>query len=119
MLNLRGVYLSNDASSPTSISGILRDRDPTATISGIHFSSSFVGNMGAPLKSFSLSRGFDSIDSYTTHSSRARSSGEHAVVSIEWNTEDEMLETSSDPLFAGLREPEVVAGAARCGLHAV
>ncbi|KAI0760580.1 hypothetical protein C8Q74DRAFT_1451481 [Fomes fomentarius] len=111
MLNLRGVYLSNDASSATSISGFLRDRDPTATISGIHFSSSVVGNMGAPLKSFPLSLGSDSVDSYTAHSSRTRFSDKHAGVPVEWDTEDETLETSSDPLFAGLREPEVVAGA--------
>lgn len=91
MLNLRGVYLINRDNNvhgvaPTNL------HDPTATISGMRFSSSIVGNMGAPLSSSLFSYGSPTLSAHESDRSR----------SVGWSVEDEDLETSGNPLFAGL-----------------
>ncbi|KAI0718679.1 hypothetical protein C8T65DRAFT_637749 [Cerioporus squamosus] len=94
MLNLRGVYLvdSDDVPDPNNLNA-----DPTATISGVRFSSSIVGNMGAPLNSTLFSYGSTTLGAEDL-SDRSGTG---------WSVEDEMLETSGDPLFARLgREDE-------------
>ncbi|RPD74157.1 hypothetical protein L226DRAFT_613552 [Lentinus tigrinus ALCF2SS1-7] len=93
MLNLRGVYLSD----PSDVHGtpLPNTTDRTATISGMRFSSSIVGNMGAPLNSSLFS------DSYGSSTLSAHES-DRSTDMEGWRVEDETLETSENPLFAGL-----------------
>lgn len=96
MLNLRGVYLSDTTTygSTTSTSRF------GAPHSGIRFSSSVVGNMGAP-----LSFGSATLTSYsTTPTIHDRREEHNTSLETEWDLKDETLETSRDPLSAGLRK---------------
>ncbi|KAI0641341.1 hypothetical protein C8Q79DRAFT_1014296 [Trametes meyenii] len=82
MLNLRGIYLTNHATETTFTNGDDHFAR-TGDMSTLHFSS-VVGNMGAPLETFS-----------PRDTSFAGSRG--------CTTDDGTLEMSSDPLFAGLQ----------------
>ncbi|KAI0717045.1 hypothetical protein C8Q76DRAFT_767797 [Earliella scabrosa] len=102
MLNLRGVYLSDrSGTSTTSTSGV---HSRSHTVSGIRFSSSVtVGNMGAPLHSSFGSRTLNSVTIGGHDDGYAQDFDENRAVGKGWEMEDERLETSSDPLFAGLK----------------
>ncbi len=91
MLNLRGVYLvdSDDERGPDTA-------DSAATIT-MRFSSSIVGNMGAPLNSSLFSYGSSTLRAQDSDHSDAEGD-----VGVDWSVEDEILEASGDPLLAGL-----------------
>ncbi|KAI0760593.1 hypothetical protein C8Q74DRAFT_1372429 [Fomes fomentarius] len=96
MLNLRGVYLS-DTTTHASTASTSRFGTPH---SAIRFSSSVVGNMGAP-----LSFGSATLTSYSTTPTIHDRREEHdTILETEWDLKDETLETSRDPLSAGLRK---------------
>lgn len=94
MLNLRGVYLSS------SIGGESEDTttyhfgtgSTARGMSTLHFTSSIVGNLGAPVQTFGSSAG-------------TRSTAVDDGDAVD-DTEGEKVEVSSDPLFVGLRRPE-------------
>ena len=97
MLNLRGVYLTNTATDFTGTNSGTYTRHGSATLTGLQFSTSgIVGHMGAPLHSFSSSKA-----TWTLNGSSRAIGGEEGEKS-EWKMDDETLETSSDPLYAGL-----------------
>ncbi|KAI0667272.1 hypothetical protein C8Q78DRAFT_1082392 [Trametes maxima] len=89
MLNLRGIYLADSADETTFTSGDTHF-PRSGNLSMLHFSS-VVGNMGAPLETSS-----------PRHTTFVSSIGSTVTA------EDDTLETSSDPLFAGLRRPNHV-----------
>ncbi|KAI0754200.1 hypothetical protein C8Q80DRAFT_1094487 [Daedaleopsis nitida] len=105
MLNLRGVYLSSDRVHYDSHGGVLppSQSDFTATtLSAIHFSSAIVGNMGAPLHT-SSSLGSQTLYSPSQASYSVRGArSDYGDGETGWEMEDDGVETSSDPLVAGL-----------------
>lgn len=103
MLDLRGVYLIDQLRSHPG------DTDPYddtyLPLSGLRFSGSIVGNMGAPLDTFGVGT--------KTHV-RSPSGASSVGASSEWThwserdseeTDMETLETSQDPLSVGLYHP--------------
>ncbi|RDX51742.1 hypothetical protein OH76DRAFT_1346339 [Lentinus brumalis] len=91
MLNLRGVYLvDSDDDRRTDAA------DSAATIT-MRFSSSIVGNMGAPLNSSLFSYGSSTLRAQDSDHSDAEGDA-----GVDWSLEDETLEASGDPLLAGL-----------------
>ncbi|KAJ8463740.1 hypothetical protein ONZ51_g10056 [Trametes cubensis] len=94
MLNLRGVYLSSSISGESEDTTTYHFGTGSAArgISTLHFTSSIVGNLGAPIQTFGSSAGTRST---------AVDDGDAAE-----DMEGEKLEVSSDPLFVGLRRPE-------------
>ena len=89
MLNLRGVYLADTATSITGTNSGTYKRHGIVTLTGSQFSASvIVGNMGAPA-------------TWTLNGLSRAIEGEEGGES-EWKMEDEALVASSDPLYAGL-----------------
>lgn len=95
MLSLRGVYLS-DRSTDTEPAGTSDAYASSAYFSTMRFSSSIVGNMGAPLDTF----GTDA-----KHYSLGTSEGEGEGEGDSDELESEAPEMSRDPLLAGLHHP--------------
>ncbi|KAH9888046.1 hypothetical protein C8Q73DRAFT_748392 [Cubamyces lactineus] len=90
MLNLRGVYLSDATGLSEDTTYHLGTDSSERAVSTLHFTSSIVGNLGAPVHTFGSSSGSRST----------------AVDDVMVDAEDEKPEVSSDPLFVGLHHPE-------------
>ena len=103
MLNLRGVYLSSGSSHGSS--NVHSSFDAAGTVSGIEFASSVVGNLGAPLHAPLGSPTFSASESPTETAADGADSRTRPYTwdeGADWEMEDESLETSRDPLVAGL-----------------
>ncbi|OJT13703.1 hypothetical protein TRAPUB_9739 [Trametes pubescens] len=102
MLDLRGVYLADALHShPDSDGGDDTLAPGHAELSRLRFSTSVVGNMGAPLDTFGVgskshARSF-SGSSWGGRSGWSRETDETEADTLE--------ETSEDPLFVGLHHP--------------
>lgn len=96
MLDLRGVYLAYAVPSHPDFDGGNDTLAPGhAELSRLRFSTSVVGNMGAPLDTFGVGS-----------KSHARSfSGGSGWSRETEETEADTFETSEDPLFADLHHP--------------
>ncbi|KAI0331754.1 hypothetical protein GY45DRAFT_1248260 [Cubamyces sp. BRFM 1775] len=98
MLNLRGVYLSSTTTSSAEGDTTYHfgTNSTARALSTLHFTSSVVGNMGAPVHTFG---------SASSSGSRSATVGDGGgdIVGVE---EVEKPEMSSDPLFVGLHHPE-------------
>ena len=97
MLNLRGVYLAASELPPGS-------SDETVQVSwsipfpGLRFSSTVsVGNLGAPLTHRVMSSVTNLVGLENLGGAGGKEEGPD-----EWSVEDEVLESSRDPLAAGL-----------------
>ncbi|KAI0628580.1 hypothetical protein C8Q77DRAFT_1067798 [Trametes polyzona] len=111
MLDLRGVYLADPYRSQDD--NTLTDEGEHGTggvLSGLRFSASVVGNMGAPLDTFgrrSHGRSFSGGSSarYSWNDGRSDRTSWSAVPTERESEESEGMETSTDPLFVGLYYP--------------
>ena len=90
MLNLRGVFLPNVQEDTTIVTS-------APTSSTVRFSSSIIGNMGAPLESvFSVE-----LSSISSMPSKETSGDEYQLVA-RWDDWEEGGEESVDPLRFGI-----------------
>ena len=101
MLNLRGIYLAASDSPSGSYGDTAPISASSATLSHLRFSSAVaVGNLGAPLSHGMGSFATDLIALEKLGADHDAAAEEHEA--DEWSVEDEVLESSRDPLAAGL-----------------
>ncbi|OJT13701.1 hypothetical protein TRAPUB_9737 [Trametes pubescens] len=96
MLSLRGVYLS-DRSTDSEPAGPSDAHASSTYFSTMRFSSSIVGNMGAPLDTFDAGRKHHSLISSSEGEGESEDDGD--------DLEGKAPEMSRDPLLAGLHHP--------------